>query len=221
MTQRFFVLAAAALLVAYGIFLVYLGTTVSPEVAERMFSEAGWFEDLSAVFWFGLAVVTLLARPVSLGKRLGMAVVAAALAAREEGWHKAFTADSLFKTDYYQMADVPLAEKVIAGMVAIGLTITLMWLLVAGGRQLIRHGGWRRPWGWVAITAVAIAPILKAVDRAPSILRQRFDVVVPEQVGTVMKALEEGFESALPILFLLALFLFLADKRDAGERARH
>ena len=221
MTQRSLVFAAAALLFVYGAFLVYLGNTLSPEAAESMFSEAGWFEDLSGVFWLGLALIILFARPVSLGRRLGMAVVAAALAAREEGWHKAFTADSLFKTDYYQMANVPLAEKVIAGAVAAGLTITLIWLLVAGGRLLIGQGGWRRPWGWVVIAGVAIAPILKAVDRAPSILRIRFDLVLPEQVGTVMKALEEGFEAALPILFLLALFLFLADKRAPRERTLH
>ncbi|MCL7744089.1 hypothetical protein LV476_03865 [Guyparkeria hydrothermalis] len=219
MTQRSLVLAAAVLLVGYGILLVTLANTMSPEAAERLFSEEGWFEDLSAVLWFGLALVILLARPVALVKRIGMAVVAAALAAREEGWHKAFTADSLFKTDYYQMSGVPLVEKVIAGLVAVGLTITLIWLLVAGGRQLFGRGGWRRPWGWVAIAGVGIAPMLKIIDRAPSILRQRFDLVLPEHVGTVMKALEEGFETVLPMLFLLALFLFLADKRDADGQS--
>ena len=218
MTQRSLVLLAAATLIAYGAFLVYLGNTVTSVEAESMFGEGGWFEDVSALLWLILAVIILFARPVSLGRRLGMAVVAAALAAREEGWHKAFTADSLFKTDYYQMADVPLAEKVIAGAVAVALTVTLIWLLVAGGRQLFGQGGWRRPWGWVAMTGVAIAPVLKAVDRAPSILRQRFDWVLPEQLGTVMKALEEGFELALPLLFILALYLFLADQRGEDEQ---
>ena len=218
MTQRSLAFVSAALLLAFGAFLVYLGSTISPAGAERMFSESGWFEDLSAVFWLGLALIVLFARPVALGKRLGMALVAAALAAREEGWHKAFTADSLFKTDYYQMSGVPLAEKAIAAMVAIGLTVTVLWLMVVGGRQLFGQGGWRRPWGWMAMGGVLIAPLLKVIDRAPSILRQRFDVILPEQMATVMKALEEGFEAALPIIFLLALFLFMADQRDANDR---
>lgn len=187
-----------------------------PERADALFSETGWFEDLSAVFWLVLAAVLLFARPIRLSRRIGMAVIAAALAAREEGWHKKFTTDSLFKSDYYQMTGVPMAEKLIAGAVAVGLTITLIWLLVLGGREIVGRGGWRRPWGWLALFAVAISPILKAVDRGPSILRVQFDITLPENIDMVMLSLEEGMESALPVLFLLALGLYLMDRRSGG-----
>ncbi|MFW6021170.1 MAG: hypothetical protein ACOCPR_03670, partial [Guyparkeria sp.] len=152
-------------------------------------------------------------------KRIGMAVITAALAAREEGWHKKFTTDSLFKSNYYQMADVPMAEKLIAGAVAIGLTITLTWLLVLGGREIVR-GGWRRPWGWLAIFGVAISPILKAVDRGPSILRVRFDITLPDSIEMVMLSIEEGFEAALPLIFLIALLLYRLDHRRADDPAQ-
>ncbi len=36
----------------------------------------------------------------------------------------------------------------------------------------------------------------------------------------VMLSLEEGMEMALPLLFLLALFLYLADRRSPDAQAR-
>lgn len=216
MNQRAIVGTTAVILVLYAILLVTLGLTLAPERAEVIFGEEWWFEDLSAVFWLVLGAVLLIARPIRLSRRIGMAVIAAALAAREEGWHKKFTTDSLFKSDYYQMTGVPMAEKLIAGAVAVGLTITLIWLLVLGGREIVARGGWRRPWGWLALFAVAISPILKAVDRGPSILRVQFDITLPENIDMVMLSLEEGMESALPVLFLLALGLYLMDRRSGA-----
>ncbi|MCL7750075.1 hypothetical protein LV475_00435 [Guyparkeria hydrothermalis] len=216
MNQRSIVALTGLALAVYAAWLVYLGLVLPPERADALFSETGWFEDLSAVFWLVLAAVLLFARPIRLSRRIGMAVIAAALAAREEGWHKKFTTDSLFKSDYYQMTGVPMAEKLIAGAVAVGLTITLIWLLVLGGREIVGRGGWRRPWGWLALFAVAISPILKAVDRGPSILRVQFDITLPENIDMVMLSLEEGMESALPVLFLLALGLYLMDRRSGG-----
>lgn len=220
MNQRTIVLWGGLALLVYSALVVYLGVSLAPERAEAMFSEAGWFEDLSPVFWLLLGAILLFAHPIALGKRIGMAVIAAALAAREEGWHKKFTTDSLFKSDYYQMAGVPLGEKLSAGAVALALTGLLIWLLVAGGRELFARGGWRRPWGWVALFAVLISPILKAVDRGPSILRVQFDVTVPSDIDMVMLSLEEGMEMALPLLFLLSLVLYLADRRSNDAQAR-
>lgn len=220
MNQRAIVVVTGVILVLYTILLVTLGLTLAPERAEVVFGEEWWFEDLSPVFWLGLGAVLLFAKPIRLSRRIGMAVIAAALAAREEGWHKKFTTDSLFKSDYYQMAGVPLAEKMVAGAIAVGLTITLIWLLVLGGREVLARGGWRRPWGWLALFAVAISPILKAVDRGPSILRVRFDITLPDNIDMVMLSLEEGFEAALPLIFLVALALYLIDRRSADATAR-
>ncbi len=220
MNQRSIVLWSALVLLVYSAIVVYLGVSLPPERVEVMFSEEGWFEDLSPVFWLLLGAVLLFARPIAPGRRIGMAVIAAALAAREEGWHKKFTADSLFKTNYYEMAEVPLAEKLIAGAVALALTVLLVWLLIVGGRELFARGGWRRPWGWVTLFAVVISPVLKAVDRGPSILRVRFDIILPSDIDMVMLSLEEGMEMALPLLFLLALFLYLADRRSPDAQVR-
>lgn len=220
MNQRSITALTGLALVIYVAWLVYLGFVLAPERAHVLFSETGWFENLSVVFWLVLAAVLLLARPIGLGRRIGMSVIAAALAAREAGWHKKFTADSLFKSDYYQMTDVPMAEKLIAGAVAVGLTITLIWLLVLGGREIVARGGWRRPWGWLVLFAVAISPILKGIDRGPSILQVRFDITLPDNIDRVMLALEEGLESALPVLFFVALFLFLTDRPTVNQRMR-
>ncbi|KTG17939.1 MULTISPECIES: hypothetical protein [unclassified Guyparkeria] len=211
MTQRSLVGLAALLLLGFAGLLAYLVFTLPPEQAQRLFSEAGWFEDATPMLWLFLAVVLLFARPIALSHRVGMAVIAAALAAREEGWHKKFTADSMFKTDYYQMDAVPMTEQLVAGSVAVGLTLLLLWILFVGFRQLFLRGGWHRPWGWVALFALALAPLLKLVDRGPSLLDDHFGLLVPPAFDLVLKSIEEGFEFALPLIFLLALGLFATD----------
>ncbi|MFI9654336.1 hypothetical protein ABGV17_06355 [Guyparkeria sp. GHLCS8-2] len=68
--------------------------------------------------------------------------------------------------------------------------------------------------------AVAISPLLKVVDRGPSILRVQFDLTLPANIDMVMLALEEGMESALPVLFLVALGLYLIDRRSGAATFR-
>ena len=218
MTQRSLVGLAALLLLGFAGLIAYLVFALPPEQAQRLFSEAGWFEDATPVLWLFLAGVLLFARPVALSHRVGMAAIAAALASREEGWHKKFTADSVFKTDYYQMDAVPLAEHLLAGTVAVALTLLLLWILFVGFRQLFVHGGWRRPWGWVALFALALAPLLKLVDRGPSLLDDHFGLMVPATADLVLKSVEEGFEFALPLIFLFALGLFATDPHEATIR---
>ena len=217
MNQRYLLLFFSAALMTYLGMLIWLASSLSPSSAEMLFGESGGFEDMSAVLWLGLAGALLVSRPIRLSRRLGMAVVVAALAAREEGWHKKFTADSLFKTDYYQMAGVPLGERLLAGAVALALIAILLWLLAVGARELFARGGWRRPWGLVALFSVMLAPLLKAVDRGPSILRERFDVVLPGNVDQLMLVLEEGLETALPLLLLVALAFYLGDRRRTHD----
>lgn len=139
---------ACVVLAAYVALLVWLGLTLPAARAESLFSEQGGFEKVSVVFWLGLAVAVLVARPIRLPRRIGMALVAAVLAAREADWHKKFTADSLFKTDYYQMTDVPATEKLLAGALVLLLLAVVLWLLVVGAREVLARGGWRRPRGW-------------------------------------------------------------------------
>jgi len=213
MSQRHWFWTAFVVLVAYLALLAWLGVTLSPAQAETMFGEEGGFEDLSAVFWLGLAAAVLVARPIRLPHRVGMALVAGVLAAREEGWHKKFTTDSLFKTDYYQMAGVPAMEKVLAGTVVLILLAIVLWLLVAGAREMFARAGWRRPWGMVVLFSLVLAPLLKAVDRAPSILHVRFGLTLPESLDQLMLAFEEGLESALPVLLLVGLAFYLADRQ--------
>ena len=214
MTQRLLVALAAVFLAGLAGLLAFLVHDLPADQAQHLFSEAGWFERTTPLLWLVLAAVLLFARPVALAHRLGMAVIAVALAAREEGWHKQFTADSLFKTDYYQMDDVPLVEHLLAGAVAVGLTLLLLWVLFVGARQLFGRGGWRRPWGWTALLGLALSPALKVIDRGPALLRQHFDVVVPANADLALKAVEEGFEWALPLIFLLALALFVTDRHE-------
>lgn len=69
----------------------------------------------------------------------------------------------------------------------------------------------------MTLFSVVLAPLLKAADRAPSILRVRLGVTLPGDLDQLMLALEEGLESVLPILLLIALAFYLADRHAAAR----
>ncbi len=202
-------------LAIYAVFLLILAVSLDGSTLERAFSEAGPFERLSIAFWLLLAVALLAGRRAALRHRVTLAVTACLLAAREASWHKAFTSDSLFKTNYYEDPTIPLAEKLIAGPVAMALLTLLVVVLIYGGRLLLQ-GGWRRPWMRTAIFGVLITAATKVVDRAPAILAEDYGIVLPELTARIIQALEEGVEMALPPIFLVALLQY-GLRRGAGS----
>lgn len=201
---RAFYLVAAAL-VAYILALIPFALSLSPDAHDWMFSEAGPFERLSVLFWLVLGVFTLfrLRRAPRLALPAGVAAIILGL--REAEWHKAFTTDSLLKTNYYEMPGVSLWEKVPAGLVAIaviGLAVFMAW---RGFNAVLRHGGWRTDWGATVLLAGVVLPVIKVVDRAPAILAEDYGVTIGTTLATVVSALEEGVEMVLPLLFMAAV----------------
>lgn len=195
------------LILVYAALLTALALILPADTLAALFSESGPFERLSIAFWLLLAAWCFdLARPLRHNLVL-TGLIALLFAAREADWHKAFTQDSLFKSDYYFDTPAPLAEKIPAAMVALGAFAVLIYALACGAKFLRRgrRAALREPWVQTMLLGTAMLPLLKVLDRLRSWLRHDFGIRVSEQLGNLTGALEEGFECLLPLIFAFAL----------------
>lgn len=197
----------------YTAFLLVLPRLVPREALQQLFSETGPFEILSIVAWLFLAAVTIWhVRPLTVPAG-AFAALSVLLAAREADLHKAFTADSLLKTNYYRHSLAPFEEKLLAGLAA----IVFIGLLLYGGwivaRFLFLRGGWRtRPGLWL-LAGSALVVAGKLLDRAPAVLAEDFGIGLPQAMQLYTLVLEEGLEMIHPLIIAWSVWI--------AKRERH
>ncbi len=189
---------------------------VLPLVMERgqfiwALSEQGPFEQLSLAGWlFAAAVILFRVRP--LGRSgLAFALLFTLFAAREADWHKAFTADSILKTNYYRHSLAPIAEKVIAGAIAAIVILLIVYVGFLILRFLFLRGGWRTRAGFWLLLASVLMVLGKMLDRTQATLAEDFGVLLPPLAQLYMKAFDDGFELAHPLLMAWAVWLGKTD----------
>ncbi|HYD58740.1 MAG TPA: hypothetical protein VEC35_00195 [Noviherbaspirillum sp.] len=174
-------------------------------------SEQGPFEQLSIVGWlFAAAVVMIGARPPG---RTGsaFALLFVVFAAREADWHKAFTADSILKTNYYRHALAPMHEKIAAGVVAMAVIALIVYVGFLIFRFLFLRGGLRTRAGfWLLLTSILMV-LGKILDRTQATLAESFGVLLPPLAQLYVQAFDDGFEMADPLLMAWAMWLGKAD----------
>lgn len=199
--RRWLVAAAAA-----GAILLALtfAAVASPEMAGPLLSENGVFETLSAVFHFAAMGLALLWRRRAPGLLGLIAISAFLMGGRELDWHKAFTTHGIFSTKLYARANVPLAEKLIAGAVVVTLLTLLVLLLVRSRHDLRRLVTQRAAALWGLTTLVVILPMLKLMDALPRLVRESGRNLDPAVIQSLLSVEEIG-EMALPLLVMLAI----------------
>jgi hypothetical protein len=187
---------------------------VLPESSFRYtFSEEGPFERLSIVAWL-IAAFTIVARIRPLGMRAwGFVVLFAGFAAREADWHKAFTADSILKTNYYKHAIAPLGEKVVAFAVALAFICLIVYVGIAVLRFLFLQGGWKSRSGCWLMLGTALVVAGKVIDRAPAVLAEEYGVVLLPIVGHYVAAFEEGLEMLHPLIMAWSIWISQEERR--------
>ncbi len=188
--------------------MVAFGVGLDEETRTAIFAESGPFETASEWFWFLLAGLCFWHLDAGARYRLALGTAAALAAMREAEWHKQFTTDSLFKTNYYEAADISLAEKIPAGIVAVAAIVLVGYLGVRAVRLLLGRHQWREPWGFVTLLGAGILPVIKVVDRLPNLLIEKADTALPGSVVAVMSTLEEGVEMVLPLIFVAAVLMY-------------
>lgn len=192
-----------AVLLLFSAMLFFIIYALDISVTHSLTSEQGFFEVMSPPLWIALAVVCI----AKLGMRkwgISTALLSLIFAAREADLHKAFTADSIFKTNYYKM-NIPFMEKFWAGLVAIFCIAFLIWILFSGCMYLYRTRAWRQAWGRLTILTIALVFFTKVCDRLESVLYVDYHIQISLVQGEICNMFEEGFEMLLPILFAVAL----------------
>ncbi len=130
-----------------------------------------------------------------------LAVVEALMAMREMDFHRAFTTFGVFSTRLYARADVPLAEKLGAGLILLAIVAALAGLLWRS-RAEIRGMAAARSAAFHGLIAIAVFTVsLKEIDGLPRMLA-RVGVILSERAEILSHSIEELGEMALPVLVL-------------------
>lgn len=208
--------ADACVAIAIALYILFLGLLpllLSQPVFRHTFSEQGPFERLSIATWIFAALV-LLVRIRPLGPRAwAFALVCMIFAAREADWHKAFTADSLLKTNYYKDAIAPFGEKLAAGSVAIAAISLLAYVGFVVARFLLRDGGWRSRAGIWLLVGATLVVLDKVLDRAPAVLAEDYGIVLSSIVDLYAAAFEEGLEMMHPLILAWSAWISQIERR--------
>lgn len=207
-------------LLAWIAFLAAAPLVLQTERFRWTFSEEGPVEVASMILWIVAAAVVLVRiRPFD-SRAAAFALLYLAFAAREADWHKAFTADSMLKSAYYRSPGVPLAEKLVAGAVAVALLCLLVYVLWVVARFLVREGGWRSRSGVWLLAGFALLFLTKILDRAPATLAVDYGVRLAPLVGAWFSAFEEGLEAAMPMLLAWSAWVSQSERRYVSRPGR-
>lgn len=194
--------------------LVLLASLMPQAFAAHFFSEDGMVERITEIAWVFTGLVILQQLPPSSVMTWVFALLCFFCAAREADLHKAFTADSMLKMNYYRRTVAPLAEKLLAGAVALGV-VALAGLALASLLRFVRRGGWRLRHGVWLLAALALMVMTKVFDRLPATLQVDYDIVVSQWAQLRLLALEEGLESVAPLMLAWSAWLSRRQARQA------
>jgi hypothetical protein len=139
---------------------------------------------------------------------VGLASLSVIFGARELDLHRRLTADSIFKINYYRMADAPLAEKLVAGLAATAILLLIGWLLAGALRYFVRTQAWHMVWGRLVILGSILLMLAKLFDGTPRTLYEDFDITMNSTAHLLLQIHEEWFESLVPLIFCLAVFFW-------------
>ncbi|MEO8408881.1 MAG: hypothetical protein ABI476_10670 [Oxalobacteraceae bacterium] len=203
----------AIAIVLYILLLALLPLLLSAPMFRFTFSEEGPFERLSIVAWiFTALVIVVRIRP--LGSRAwAFALLCIVFAAREADWHKAFTAASILKINYYKHTVAPLGEKLAAATVALAAIALLAYVGFVVARFLLRQGGWRSRSGIWLLTGTVLVVLGKMLDRAPAVLAEDYGIVLSPLVDLYADAFEEGLEMIHPLILAWSVWISQIERR--------
>jgi len=176
-------------------------------------SETGPFEVAALAAWLAAAAVLAFRIRPFTSRTLAFAVLCVLCAAREADLHKAFTQESISRLSYYRRSTAPLAEKLMAGSVALLFTGLMLYAAIVAVRFLFREGGLRSRSGLWLIVGAALLVLTKALDRSYAVLAGNFALWLPPVLQHVTAALEEGLEAVVPLAFALSAWISQTERR--------
>lgn len=200
-------------LAAYALVLAVLVLTLPDAQLTYAFSEEGPFERMSIAAWLFAALIILLRiRPLGM-RAVAFALLYAAFAAREADWHKAFTADSILKTNYYKHAVAPFGEKAVALVAALAFIGLAAYVGIVMLRFLLLQKGWMSRSGIWLLLGAALVVLGKGMDRAPAILAEDYGIILPPILDHLTAAFEEGLEMLHPLIMAWSAWISQHERR--------
>jgi len=196
--------------ITFFLLAVYLGMAAyaalngPAEVVHYLYSEQGPYETFSAWLWFLLAALTLLSTPLHMRTRLAAAFAALLMGARELDLHKALFGTSFIKVPFYKSASIPLQDKLLGGLLLLGIIALLVYLVRALLTHLRRRGPGDAP-TLLLLIGLVLGMASKVLDRFSSQMHELFSIDVSATTRLLVVSLEESLEMTLPLFFILAL----------------
>ena len=197
-------------------FMAYILASWPPENIDRLTSEGSTLETAAVVFYLIAALMGLgIVWKKRFSSRLWAVFTFAMFAAmgREMDLHKAFTDDSVLKSNFYADAAVPLVQK-IGGMIFVLLLLfCAIYLIYTVFKR------WRELWltnttAWLALCATGALVVGKTCDSWSRLFPFWQDL--HHDYGVMFRLTEESFETAGAFLFMVcAVSALLSVKKPA------
>lgn len=206
-------------LLLFSFLLLFIVYALDPSITRSLVAESGVFELLSPPLWVALAALCLFTLGSNNRWGWGTAALASIFAAREADWHKAFTADSIFKHAFYRSTEISATQKFWGGLAAAISVVVLLWMLLACIRHICRTRAWRRAWGRLTLLSILLMVFTKVCDRLENIIKVDYGILLTAHESAIFHMHEEGIEMLLPILFAVALLVWVKDRARQGATA--
>lgn len=210
-------------LVCLTLFLFTLGLAaycyiqILPDTAAAYaLSESGLFEQFSLIFWAMLSIYIIWRWWPGSADSWAVAMLPLIALAREASLHKSLYGMSVLKFKFYLAPHIALSSKLITGAIVITLISSLFYGLYLAYSWL-KQGAIKRSSGQFVLTGIIVLLTTKVFDRMNAILRADFNILLSEHVAETIIVLEESFEMALPLIFLIAAHYAWQERQQRGK----
>lgn len=112
------------------------------------------------------------------------------------------------KIRFFTSPTNPLYEKIIAGCIMLFITLVFFYVLVKNIKPFFKGVAKFEPISWTTLTLLVWTPITQIIDRFPAEYLKATGVMLDEPIRFVLKILEEGGESLLPLLIAIAFLQY-------------
>lgn len=184
--------------------------------AAHALSESGLFEQLSLIFWAMLSIYIIWRWWPGSADSWAIAMLPLIALAREASLHKSLYGMSVLKFKFYLAPHIALSSKLITGAIVITLISSLFYGLYLACCWL-KQGAVKRSSGQFVLTGIIVLLTTKVLDRMNAILRADFNILLSEHVAETIVVLEESFEMALPLIFLIAAHYAWQERQAHGK----
>jgi hypothetical protein len=182
--------------------------------------EGGPIEDITLVLYLvaAVSVFSFLMKFTTVKNAVSLAILLAAMFARECDFHNHFTGVSVFKIRYW-LSDAPYQHKLVALALISLVVVSLFYLIKDNAHKIKADNSKKISYSYTVITLLWFIPLTKLLDRSPAILREKFGLDLDDTFIALLSINEELLECGIPILVVLAIFQFVHYKRETANKA--